>query len=201
MATCPNHPSVYDLRTCSRCGRSYCQSCVVLLRGAYFCADCKAEQLRDVQSGTAPGTLDLASVSRRFGALWIDGVITGMASMAVFIPFVFVMAARPTPQTDPGTAELLFMLVLYPLMIGLPFVYEGLMLQKKGQTLGKMALGIKVVTADGRDISAGQAWGRTGMRTVLNFCMFVDYLPVFFDKDKKCIHDMAAKTRVVRLPH
>jgi uncharacterized RDD family membrane protein YckC len=75
------------------------------------------------------------------------------------------------------------------------------MLSKKGgQTFGKMALGIKVVTPEGNEISAKQAWGRAAMRMAIGFvCYLVDYIPAFFDREKKCLHDMVASTRVVRI--
>src|SRR5689334_17855188 len=90
MFACPNHPSESELRRCSRCGRSFCRNCLVLLRGAYFCADCKTEQVRDVQSGTDASSIEYASVGRRFGALFIDGMLQGVASYALIIP-LFLM--------------------------------------------------------------------------------------------------------------
>jgi uncharacterized RDD family membrane protein YckC len=92
-------------------------------------------------------------------------------------------------------------LLVYPVILGTPFVYEGLFLQWNGQTIGKRALGIMVVKSDGAGISAGQAWGRAAMRLVLGFCWLVDYVPAFFVKDKRCLHDLAASTWVVRVPH
>jgi uncharacterized RDD family membrane protein YckC len=84
-------------------------------------------------------------------------------------------------------------------VVGLILVYEGLMLSSRGQTLGKMATGIKVVTAEGRDISAGQAWGRAALRQVFfSYFALINYLPALFTKQKTAIHDLACKTRVVR---
>jgi uncharacterized RDD family membrane protein YckC len=73
------------------------------------------------------------------------------------------------------------------------------MLQRRGQTVGKMALGVRVVTAEGGPISGKQAWMRTVLRLVLGTCMGIDYLPAFFTHERTCLHDMIAKTRVVRV--
>jgi uncharacterized RDD family membrane protein YckC len=73
------------------------------------------------------------------------------------------------------------------------------MLQRRGQTLGKMALRIKVVTPDGGDISPGQAWGRAVLKLALGTCMGIDYLPALFTRERTCLHDMIVKTRVVRV--
>jgi uncharacterized RDD family membrane protein YckC len=176
----------------------------VLLRGSYYCADCKTEQVRDVQSGTDATVLDYGSVGRRFGAIFIDGLVQTVASYALVIPLGMAMGTMDAldPGQEPGDISglmIVFLLVMYGIMFAIPVAYEALMLQSRGQTLGKMALGLKVVTPDGNDISGGQAWGRAGMRLVLNFCLLIDYIPALFNKEKTCIHDMVAKTRVVRI--
>jgi len=203
MFACPNHPSELETRRCSRCARSYCKNCLVLLRGSYFCADCKSEQVRDVQSGTDASMPEYASVGRRFGALFVDGLVQTAASYAVIIPMFLLLGTMetlgdPERSAEVGGVAVVAMIIMYAILFFVPVVYEGLMLSRNGQTLGKMALGVKVVNADGSDISAGQAWGRAFMRLVLS-CILVDYLPAFFTPDKKCIHDMVASTRVVRI--
>jgi len=78
--------------------------------------------------------------------------------------------------------------------------YEGLMLSRGGQTLGKMAAHIRVVAADGSPISAGQAWGRAVSRAVLGYVPglgLVDVLMVFSD-GHRTLHDRIASTRVVQ---
>src|ERR1043166_3448578 len=76
--------------------------------------------------------------------------------------------------------------------------YEALMLGARGQTLGKMAMKIKVVRPDGTAISKGQAWGRSFMRQILASCLSIfNYLPAFFTKERTCLHDLVANTRVV----
>jgi uncharacterized RDD family membrane protein YckC len=68
---------------------------------------------------------------------------------------------------------------------------------KDGQTLGKMALKVRVVRPDGSPMSTGQVWGRVVMRTVLGCLWIVDYIPAFFTQEKTTLHDMIAGTRVV----
>jgi uncharacterized RDD family membrane protein YckC len=62
-----------------------------------------------------------------------------------------------------------------------------------------MAVGIKVVTPEGQDIGAGQAWGRALVRQVFfSYFALINYLPALFTKQRTAVHDLAAKTRVVR---
>src|SRR5258708_31367801 len=193
---CRNHWDVVEgLRQCSRCGQTFCRDCLVGINGRPYCAGCKNEQLLDVRSGVAmAANLDLADPGRRFVALLIDGFITG-------IPFIVLMtvamvsifsANRMTPETI-----LWFQPLMWLLVVG-QFVYEGLMLAARGQTVGKIAMKIKVVRPDGSDISTGQAWGRAAMRHILASCLcIINYLPAFFTQEKTTLHDMVASTRVV----
>ena len=209
MAACTNHPQVTErVTSCARCGLSFCPNCLVSLQGLPYCANCKVEHVRDVQSGVAaPGALELAGILHRFGAQVVDGLIIGipLAVIVLIVMFTVLGLSFSDPESLQATMEspLLTMLqIVSGLVAGLiGMVYEALMLAARGQTLGKMALGIKVVTADGRPITSGQAWGRAAVRQglgLLSCCgLLVDYLPAFFNDEKTTVHDMAAKTRVV----
>ncbi len=192
VLTCRNHPdTVEGLRYCSRCGQAFCPDCLVTLHGNAYCATCKVEQVRDLTSGVDQNALELAGIGRRFGALFIDQLIL---SVPVFAGVIAIMAAAfQNPNFNPVWLQpaILLIIVLY-------VVYEALMLAARGQTLGKMAMKIKVVRADGTPISTGQAWGRAFMRQILASCLAIfNYLPAFFTKDRTCLHDLVANTRVV----
>lgn len=195
---CANHPAVnVGLVRCKRCEKSFCRNCVVALRGQYYCARCKADQVRDIQSGTEAGVLELATIGRRFGAQWVDGLVF----LAVFLPvyvFLFLGAASAASEGAPdlGLGPTVLLTIGGAALI---FLYEGLMLSSRGQTLGKMAVGIKVVTPEGQEIGAGQAWARALVRQVFfSYFALVNVLPALFTKQRTAVHDLAAKTRVVR---
>lgn len=211
---CSNHPEVdQDVVRCLRCQQPFCPDCVVMLRGYWYCGPCKNEQVRDIQSGTT-AVFELASIGRRFVASMLDSLIEGLALMVFIIPFIFVMGGAAVMAGSQGKSEAaeaamgLTVIVMYALMlvlsIAVPLVYEALMLQRRGQTLGKMALSIQVVTADGTMLTRGQAWGRSAMKVALAqvcscFGVLADNLPAFFTAEKTTLHDMAVRTRVVRL--
>ena len=193
---CKNHPDLEEaFSRCSRCGEEFCGDCVVELKGRLYCARCKAEQVRDVLSGVDGTSPDLASVGRRFAALFIDNLLLGAAVQVVAVPLTVV--AESVPGEFGKVAEIVGITVVMVFNLALPLIYEGLMLQARGQTLGKMAMQIKVVTPEGKDIASGQAWLRAAIRLVLGCTIIVDYIPAFFVADRRCIHDMAASTRVV----
>ncbi len=193
---CRNHWDVVEgLRQCSRCGQTFCRDCLVDINGFAYCASCKNEQLLDVRSGvTLTTNLDLAHPGRRFVALFIDGFIIGLPFGVLMI--VLMVGAFSTNRMTPET--MLWLQPLSWLSIVAMLVYEGLMLSARGQTVGKIAMKIKVVRPDGSNISTGQAWGRAAMRQVLVSCLcIINYLPAFFTQEKTTLHDMVASTRVV----
>jgi uncharacterized RDD family membrane protein YckC len=68
-----------------------------------------------------------------------------------------------------------------------------------GQTLGKMALGIRVVSADADEpLSVGRAALRTLMWAVLVLPAGLGFLTAAFRSDRRGFHDRFAGTRVVR---
>ncbi|HVS29848.1 MAG TPA: RDD family protein [Thermoanaerobaculia bacterium] len=191
---CANHPAVAEhVYRCSRCGTPYCPDCLVMLAGRRYCARCKGEQLTDLRSGVDSTQIQLAGIGRRFAAIWVDGLVIGLPLMIVV--FIFILpAAMEGRQEDPPAWLNWAGYLMSPFYIA----YEALMLKARGQTLGKMALGIRVVQPNGQPLSSGQAWGRSIVRALfVSFLAIINYMTAFFTKEKTCIHDMAAKTRVV----
>jgi len=189
---CRNHVDVSEgVRRCSRCGGSYCPDCLVTIQDRPFCATCKTEQLMDVRSGVDRTRLVYGGFWQRFGAYIIDYIIQIIPIYAIFGVIMLV-----TGFTGQGEPSLWFLLGYIPAFL-IPICYEALMLQTKSQTVGKMALKLKVVRPDGSRITAGQAWGRAVMRLVLGCLVIVDYIPFFFTDEKTTLHDMVAGTRVI----
>jgi uncharacterized RDD family membrane protein YckC len=193
---CLNHPDVLTgLTACARCGKEFCGDCIISLRGESVCGACKAERVQDIKSGTSEA-LDLAGRGARLGGAIVDTLI----AMVVILPIFFatgVFSAMSTGQPQPGGAMQFLLQNVLPSI--LMVVYEGLMLTSRGQTLGKMAMGIKVVRADGSDISAGQAWGRAVSRALMGLTQILGLVDVLmvFSKPRTTLHDRIAKTVVV----
>lgn len=208
---CKNHPSVEDgLVRCARCADSFCPDCYVELGGQPFCAECKVQRLLDLRAGTAPavGQLRLASIGRRFGAMFLDGIFLGIPLFLLTMIVMFVVLI-PLGMLEPGADGNPFIgvqLIVQLLMMGFGVVagvlYHGIQLARSGQTFGKRIIGIKVVSPDGGEIRPGQAWTRAIVQQAFGFlsCLgIIDYLTAF-GAERTCIHDMAAKTRVVDWP-
>jgi uncharacterized RDD family membrane protein YckC len=188
--SCTNHWEVIEgLQNCTRCQRPFCGDCLVTIGGAPYCAQCKHEQVRDVESGVSG--LQLASRGRRFAAQFLDGLLFGIPFWIVILSIYGNLFARPAVMQSTVRWPSYGLAVLF-------FVYDGYMLSRYGRTVGKMAMKLKVVQPDGSPITARQGWGRAAVRAILfSWASILNYLPILFTKEKTCLHDMAAKTRVV----
>ena len=200
---CKNHPFVEDrLTRCSRCADAFCPDCIVEIGGLPYCLSCKTESMRDLRSGVPFRELDMASIGRRFVAMFIDGLIT---VIPVMILAFLVLLPLGLLETQTGAEELPAALAIFGNLFvtlgaaAIYILYEGLMLASGGQTVGKKAMKVKVVTAEGGELTSGQAWGRAASRQILSIvpCLgLINYL-VAFGQERTAIHDMMAKTRVV----
>jgi uncharacterized RDD family membrane protein YckC len=115
---------------------------------------------------------------QRFGAVVVDGVILAVVEV------ILTVALKGVGRI---LAEILA--IAY-------FVYfEG---GPSGQTVGKRALGIRVVSFDtGGPIGYGRAFVRYVGRLVSFFVILLGYLWMLWDSEKQCWHDKMARDVVV----
>ena len=210
LAPCPNHPLVtHGLGACGRCGQAFCGDCLVQLGGLLTCAGCKLGRLSELRSGTADLELQLAGRGRRFTAASLDSLLFLGPWFALYVSGL-LYSYGPHFGRAPSAAELaragihqqrgVWLPVLCSfLLLFCGVLYEAWMLAARGQTLGKMAVGIKVVTPQGGDIRAGQAWVRalSGTLMALVYLNYVDDLFIFTPR-RRTLHDRLAKTVVVK---
>ncbi len=128
-----------------------------------------------------------ASYGQRVGAFLIDGVI--------ILVILFILAGILAARDNLGPA------VVFGLFGLASVVYKPLMEGSRGQTLGKMAVNIKVVRAvDAGPIGYGEAFMRWFIATLIGFVpfgSFIDLLWPLWDQHKQTLHDKVAKTIVV----
>jgi len=140
----------------------------------------------------APVRYEDAGVARRVVASAVDSVIL----MAIDITVIyFTMQICGVAVAEFG------LLPKAPLVVFLAVQNVGYLIAftAGGQTLGKMAAGIKVVTEDSDDsMDVGCALKRTVMWLVLAFPAGLGLLSTLFAHDHRGLHDRFAGTRVVR---
>ena len=70
-----------------------------------------------------------------------------------------------------------------------------------GQTVGKMATGIRVVAEDDRDVEPAKAIQRTLAALASVATVGIGFAPALFAGDRRTLHDRVAGTRVVGPVH
>jgi uncharacterized RDD family membrane protein YckC len=178
---------------CTQCGRTFPVDDLMLFGTSYVCADCKPAFLQRLREGgvTTP-VMTYASFGLRFVAILIDGVLSLVVGL--LINFIFRVSVVPDPARP--FAALFGLSTLVNFLYG--FGYYTFFLTKFGATLGKMAVGIKIVTAEGGPISFGRAAARYFCATFLEvFTLWIGYLIALFDDQNRTLHDRICGTRAI----
>jgi uncharacterized RDD family membrane protein YckC len=85
----------------------------------------------------------------------------------------------------------------------IPFVvhvaYETFFLAKLGATPGKMAVGVRVLSPEGKPISVSRSLGRYFAKILSSMILYIGFIMVGFDSEKRALHDYMANTRVIRV--
>lgn len=177
---CARHLDRAATVTCARCGDYACSACSgPTLGGELYCNDCLDA------SALVP-----ASRSSRLAAQLINGVATLVPAAPVFLIGVL---------DEELATFLLSGVALGFLALACIQVY---LLGTRGQSLGKLAMGIRIVSKDG---TPAGLFALVFLRIIVPqfiaaFCglfSLIDALSIF-SADSRCIHDVIASTIVVR---
>lgn len=161
----------------------------------------QAQAMRKPKAKNMP-TYALATVSRRFIALLIDGVIL-MVLGGIFggIYGAIFGASMPVYSNRAAYMDAFVQVQMTGMVIGIvinAIYHTFFMIRTNGQTPGKQLLGIRVVKKDGTPITIGDAL----LRNVIGYWVsaIVFYLGYFwanFDSENQAWHDKIAGTVVV----
>jgi uncharacterized RDD family membrane protein YckC len=152
----------------------------------------------------------LASWWSRAGAALIDGVVIGVVFAAALVASLGLLSL-----VDGGSGAVTLWLVVILLFGGVVAAFSAAVLyapvvmsHTNGQTLGKMALGIRVIRTSGRSIDFGYAFLRevlvktlaVGVAGSATFgaAQLADLLWPLWDDQNRALHDMVAQSRVIR---
>ena len=176
-----------------------------------------AEQLAE-QRAQGRRAFVLASWGQRLWATILDGIIIAAVLLCITVPIGVALGLTVSDAflhftytgyglesiADPAALQA----VLLAQLVAQPLILSYLLARNHGQTPGKKLARIRVVRADGADLSLGDAVRRelllktllVGGLTVITFgvAFLLNYLYPLWDEQRRAGHDLAAKTRVVR---
>jgi uncharacterized RDD family membrane protein YckC len=181
--------------TCTECGASFPADHLLRYGTARVCANCKPVFMQKLAEGAKlnSGGLEYAGVGTRFGAIILDGILLWLVGTGIQFAIGAIISKGPN-----DTPNLALQFVLMGAQIFLAVVYETAMIGRYGATLGKMACKIKVVTADGGQVSYLRALGRHFAKYISQIICLFGYIMALFDKEeRRTLHDRICNTRVV----
>jgi uncharacterized RDD family membrane protein YckC len=151
----------------------------------------------EVAQPAVPAGLVLAPILRRIGGLLLDQIIVALPVVVVVVAFGF------TPSDNVTSESLLGFSIA---VTSVALVYETIMIALLGRTVGKLALGTRVV----RLVDGGRpGWSESAMRALVPlslssiprvgvFLGVLVYSLALWNPLRQGLHDKAAGTLVVR---
>jgi len=234
----PSSPAIPESRNCSQCGRGLLSSAdSVQLGNIKLCKTCDSDMARhynqQMQSSaplwavsqptayngpgisTPAGVLPFASIFSRAAAKILDNLIESVVLliiMALTTDFDMLNDAFQNIATDPNQfLQAVKPFVIASLVFGV--LYNAVLVSLFGATLGKMALGIRVVISDGSRVGASQAIIRAVVPAILQIpaamapesaiasiaqgIFIFGFLMALLDIQRRTLFDRIADTRVV----
>jgi uncharacterized RDD family membrane protein YckC len=138
----------------------------------------------------------------RVGATLIDWVIVGLGAIVLTVALTAPFSIGFFAGDDVG-----FLIAVVCVSIVALLYAPALMARTNGQTLGKMALGIRVVRANGKPVDFGYAMLREVAVKALLFgvaggvtgglAQLADCLWPLWDEENRALHDMIVDSRVI----
>jgi uncharacterized RDD family membrane protein YckC len=144
-----------------------------------------------------PGGRHYAGFWIRFVAIVIDGIILSIAGAIVGLPFGMYSMGIPHDFPDVGPSFVGTMVLVRVIGLAIAIGYYAFFLTKYGGTPGKLALGLRVISADGGPVSLGQAIARYFCYWLDTVILLIGFIIAAFDSEKRALHDMICSTRVI----
>lgn len=141
-----------------------------------------------------------ASVAGRVVAFFIDSLVLFFLHCSSFI-FIGVVLAR-TMTFDIQKIVLAILLYLFFFLLMPPLlsmIYFTILHAYGGQTIGKMIMGLRVVSEEGGSISPGEAFLRWAGSLFSSLPFAMGFFWAFFDRKKCAWHDKLAGTQVIAI--
>lgn len=193
-----------ELVICSQCGGTFPEDQVIAIEDRMICAACKPTFVQKLKEGVA------TPLSVAYGGFWIrvlayiiDGVILGVTSQVLMIPvsaFIVPSMVQVQPGNEMAAIGSMFMLMGVSTFISITLFlfYFTFFHGRWGATLGKMACGLRVVTAEGEPITYMRAFGRFWAFMLSGIILYIGYIMAAFDDEKRSLHDRICSTRVIK---
>lgn len=189
---------------CTECGKIFSKDSAIQYGTAWVCAACKPIFLQKLREGATTGSGLLGAAGMRYAGFWIrvaakfiDHIVMGIVLGIPMLILVFTTGMISQQGGQPNFAAIGLQIILQVAGLGFGVAYNTFMHGKYGATLGKMAVGIRVVMADGAPITFMRAFGRAWADILSSMICYIGYIIAGFDAEKRSLHDHICQTRVI----
>ena len=197
-------PLVGDTELCAVSGKRYPRREMVQYEGKWISAEHRDEYFQRLREGVVqPGNFVYAGFWIRFGAKFVDGILLWIVSFASQMLLGLVIFGSANTF---GTAllkynahqRLVFQAISFPVNILIALSYAVFFISRWDATPGKMALGLKLIRADGTKLSSARIIGRYFAEWLSGLILCIGYIMAGLDEQKRSLHDRICDTRVIR---
>ncbi len=151
-------------------------------------------------TGSKLAPLPYAGLQLRIVAFILDILVIisfGMLFVAAILAILLIDSSNSNPS---DRAFLISAGILGFYLVAFVPLYHVLLWSWRGQTVGKMAVRIKVQSRNGGPLSLGQSALRFLGYVVSVLPIFLGLVIALFDRERRAFHDILAGTVVVELP-
>ena len=194
---------------CHECKRTVDKEATVHYRDLWICPRCKDSFFRQVLDGTA------SEEAKEYSGFWVrlcarllDGLFLGILTVPLTLVNETLAIRMLRGASERGvtrfedlpqlgtylTLQAVYVLVTFALGI----VYETFFVGRFAGTPGKLILGVRVVRSDFSRVSYRRAAVRVFGRMLSDMTLYIGYLMVLFDPQRRALHDYIADTRVIK---
>lgn len=153
--------------------------------------------MEEKQEGIA---VEYAGFWMRLGAYLIDGIVLTIIGWIIGFVLALILVAIAGAAEATEQATIAVTVVVWLISIAVSIAYYVCFWQWRGQTPGKMALGIKIIRTDGSPVTWSTAFIRYLGYIVSTIILLIGFIWIAFDGRKQGIHDKIADTYVIILP-
>jgi uncharacterized RDD family membrane protein YckC len=139
------------------------------------------------------GNVVYAGFWKRYASYFLDSVVVSVVNIPISLIFNGIGAVS-------GNESVALVMSLLAMVAGLALgvaYYAGFHASAGGATLGKMAVGIKVVRGNGERLTLGRGIGRYFGFLLSSLTLMIGFIMAAFTERKQALHDMMCDTLVV----
>jgi uncharacterized RDD family membrane protein YckC len=144
------------------------------------------------QTACETSSTTVAGFGRRLGAMIYDLLL--LAAVLIFVAIPFVLITGDTSKNF--FLRIAFQVYLFAFIF---FYYTGFWV-RSGQTLGLLTWKLRLIAADGGNVTWPRAGKRFSAALLSLACGGLGFLWMLVDREKLTWHDRLSGTRVIRLP-